>query len=111
MAVTFALLSGGKERKDGCDDLQVFWPGIQKTLERGVVKKKVFIELMKKGKTDKMESEYSENMFLMRYCIEKVSCRRTSETTLAHLLLGCTRWPRMCCRRNWCARGCGGCAS
>lgn len=71
----------------------------------------MFIELMKKGKEDKMASEYSENMFRMRYCREKVSCGRTSETTLTHLLLGCRRWPKMCCRGNWCACAHGGCAS
>lgn len=45
----------------------------------------MFIELMKKGKEDKMASEYSENMFRMRYCREKASCGRTSETTLDSL--------------------------
>lgn len=49
--------------------------------------KRVFIELMKKGKEDKMQSEYSENMLLGRYCTEKVSCGGTSETPVTPLLL------------------------
>lgn len=73
--------------------------------------KKMFIELMKKGKEDKMESEYSENMFLIRYCTEKVSFGRTSETTLTHLLLGCTRWARIRSGGTWWAGALGRCAS
>lgn len=54
-------MEGRKEEKDGCDDLWVFWPGIWKTLERGVVDEEMLLELMKKGKG--MEPECSETYF------------------------------------------------